>query len=719
MSNQQSQYIPNEVGSEIDELALLSNQEDDDFFQNNPQCEFTYNLIEEFNNLSDIKKEEQRIKLTKNKVDNSVLIILQTFYEKKEDSALLNALVTKWNIPSECVKERLTMLYMIFYLSDVSIFVDSDSEITEHDHCWKFPFKHSCSLPLFKLVSDFMDVALVPYPGVSFSGSMISYYEVFQKSSVENNSLENNYTASHPPFLCELVSSCCGNLKRMKKHEKMKEVLKVEAKQESSEINSEHNKDISHCCIRPSHLVHLGIYGSRQLNYYPAENPIGCYLSNDKVMVPIHCLENNSEEEDIQYSEEELDFAIIRVSEQCSTCYPCKLNGDITLFAGINKWKVCELHIVNEFCAELELSEELQYGDSGMIVYGQGNITTLWPAENEIVYGKVPLFILIARNKDDNHKGLAVSLPYILNYIRLKDIQNPPYMPTNKPFQLELAKQFCDLYGSNWEQWEFIRERAKSKHVKNAYTKLSEKDKQEIYEQLSKNNFDASVIDRLTTFCNKNQTEQTNLNILNQLAIKQTAKQHRNITPENMRLDLVLLYKTYYIADLNVHYIKNPNTDQCWVLQFEREHLTSEGSYKSVYDFMEVCSLTNIDEPAAATAEEQNVTLYTGSSCSITMSKDCYDIFKQPLPRNSDSPKDNTAAHHPFLCELTDACRGVRTSPTNTRYITHCCIRPSHLVKLNKKFNDYCTILQDFYAIGNLKASWTKSNGNKRKLDCS
>ena len=554
-------------------------------------------------------------------------------------------------------------------------------------------------------------------------------------------------------------------------------------------------------------LLNVDIYGTSKLINYPFNSPLGdyigngCFLSHNYVMVPFHCLSNT---EAIVYMEKELDFAIIRVTEaeECfPSCHPCTLDGNITLFAGIEKWKVLKVHIVNEFCAEVWLSEELQFGDSGMIVYGEADIRSSW--DGEVEDGEVPLFIIIARNKYDNYKGLAVSLPYILNYIRDGDGKNPPYARNAKPqpITLELAKKLQNIYGLHWNQWEFISDDYPTKlseHVNKEYEKYikiietKKKQHEDKTGKLFHNNVDKLIIENLKKFTENNVIDGEELNILQVMAdkyITTTArellsnqqlmiKEGRRILVKNnvknsaikkifnklekenysktllnkkkcesitnclkncldnneynkhnidvnekikkaweiekeealkkMKLTLIQLYKIFYIAKLNIHDTDSDilDTDHCWVLEFEQKHSISTGLYKLVSDFMEACKITNIDE---LQAEEQNVILYTGSSRAITMSKTNYEVFKKPILQKNATPQDNTACHHPFLCELTKACRGVT--------ITHCCIRPSHLVKLNKKFNDYCTVLQDFYAIGdNLNVSWTKTIVSKPKF---
>jgi hypothetical protein len=123
-------------------------------------------------------------------------------------------------------------------------------------------------------------------------------------------------------------------------------------------------------------------------------------------------------------------------------------------------------------------------------------------------------------------------------------------------------------------------------------------------------------------------------------------------------------------------------TDTCWVIDYERDnHTSTNGYYAHVGKEMAAASITNLEEATA-------IKTFSGSSIPITVDKASYDD-------NYNMPPINYKCHHPFFCELNDNCRGLLKKPNGvSSWLTHCCIRPSHLVCLNKCFNDMNVVLQ-------------------------
>ena len=74
---------------------------------------------------------------------------------------------------------------------------------------------------------------------------------------------------------------------------------------------------------------------------------------------------------------------------------------------------------------------------------------------------------------------------------------------------------------------------------------------------------------------------------------------------------------------------------------------------------------------------------------------------QKPSKESKGTMMNNTACHHPYFCEKNENCRGTRIKkiPDTEKnkkgkpYISHCCMKPSHLVNLNGWFNKFCTVM--------------------------
>jgi hypothetical protein len=148
------------------------------------------------------------------------------------------------------------------------------------------------------------------------------------------------------------------------------------------------------------------------------------------------------------------------------------------------------------------------------------------------------------------------------------------------------------------------------------------------------------------------------------------------------------LYNAFLLAEQN-----GSMESKCWVVEWEKEESRGQPLYKHVGNAMKTFKLLNI------LPESNTTTVYSESSIPISIDNFSYDYFN----KHNHNP---FCCHHPFLCELNDECRGVQLSSKGSIIITHCCIRPSHLVNLNSDFNNYCTILQNLKDNKKCIANW-------------
>lgn len=139
--------------------------------------------------------------------------------------------------------------------------------------------------------------------------------------------------------------------------------------------------------------------------------------------------------------------------------------------------------------------------------------------------------------------------------------------------------------------------------------------------------------------------------------------------------------------------------DLCWVVQFERENLrAASGYFKLVDTFMVKSGLSNIDV--------HRHKVYSTTTTPVNLNEEAFKFSRERLVNK------NTACHHPFLCELNEDCKGVQRKHNkkgeeiNSRWISHTCIRPSHLANMNKQFNNFCTVLQHLFKHNETSAEW-------------
>jgi hypothetical protein len=390
------------------------------------------------------------------------------------------------------------------------------------------------------------------------------------------------------------------------------------------------------------------LYGGK-VKYFDACNELdelesqACFLSNNYVMMPYHCLQEDAE---LVYRQPAADMAIAKVPEKDevtslfvvsvpagSECTLSMNDGNVLL------WR----EKIGTYLWVFGCSNGLQPGDSGKIIIGCGNLTNGFT--DETLEGcESPLFMVIARQRGESRTALTVYLPYLLEMIRFhKSIE--PISP------------------NMWNDWEPISSFGEVKaQVAMEANKLSRNNKAKRISSMKKcgRQVDSEFIKKLFD------------------------------TEEEEDL------KNAFLVKVDVGSVTN---DPCWVVQYERENLrATSGYFKLVDTFMVKKGMFNVDV--------RTHKVFSASSRPLTVDAAAFGYFRTRLKN------EHTACHHPFLCELNEGCKGVQRKENkkgeelNSRWISHTCIRPSHLAHMNKHFNDYCTVLQNLFENNNTSSNW-------------
>lgn len=381
-----------------------------------------------------------------------------------------------------------------------------------------------------------------------------------------------------------------------------------------------------------------------------------CYLSNNYVMLPYHCLQVEDLTE-LKYGDTLSDFAIMEVQIQTESLAPSQpKRSDIFRLDMDHNTTVALFRRISKFYVEFQFAKDLESGDSGSIIFGYGQFTN--GITQNCSEGCSPLFMIIARDRNSHKFGLAISLPELLTRIRLN-----PTDPTNYPLPVIPTEW--------WDSWEPISSfgEVKVQVNKDATERFQGTKRTERIKELTSSPSRAAEIEILKTlFADKSQADLQNA----------------------------------FLVSVPVG---TNQSDKCWVVKYEKENLAaSTGYFKAVGNYMKAKEMVNIN----------GTEVYSTTSQPITLDQQSFNYF------NSKLKNYHTACHHPFLCELNDACKGDKRKKSTkknsfghhleSRYLSHCCIRPSHLVNLNKDFNSHCTVLQGIY--GNeqstMTTSWTR-----------
>jgi len=413
-------------------------------------------------------------------------------------------------------------------------------------------------------------------------------------------------------------------------------------------------------------ITNGGVYFSSEIKYYTIfdneDDEIltnACFLSNNLVMLPYHCLQVEDFGE-FKYGDTLSDFAIVEVLDQSRqvqslnpAIFPESGSDTFRLYMEHNAVVTLRERIINDFYVVFQFTEDLETGDSGSVIFGTGGFKNAFN-EEYCSFGYSPLFMIIARSRENHREGVAISLPMLLNQIRFNfNDSTLPALPTDF-----------------WKTWEPISSFGQVKGQVN-----DEANKMQSAQR-------TKLIEALTSYPSK----PAEIEIL------------KKLFEDKSKADL----QNAFLLSTSVG---TEQSDMCWVVSYEKENLAaSTGYFKEVGNYM-IEKMENIT----------GTNVYSTTSKPITLDASSLAYFKKQLKN-----KNPTACHHPFLCELNDACKGDKrkTSKSNknlgldleSRYISHCCIRPSHLVNLNKDFNSYCTVLQGIYENGQseMKTVWNR-----------
>lgn len=413
--------------------------------------------------------------------------------------------------------------------------------------------------------------------------------------------------------------------------------------------------------------------GKKVFEFY--ENDVhGCYLSNNYVMIPYHCLEPSYTS---VYEMEDVDLAIIKVDvvvTSLSTLWlqgiQCPLNGlQIKLYSEnpVRDVKILSIGNPNEVGQQwwkdypilftFEFKDDLYPGDSGTTINGSFEIVQPGsrPGSRQILTFHSPLFMIIARSRTNYKNGLGLYLPSLLKMNRENDV--------DKSFVLPNITQLIADFNVKWElirkpaNW-LRNELQRSINLMSLPAKNMKWETLMISESTETNEFDRAFLKMINN--NKSQDEK-----------------------------LMDLYNAFLLFT-----VSGDVNDRCWTIQLEVEQGPSSSAlYKKVANAMLVTdNITPLTVDSQGNIPPKTL-IFSKSTIPIRIDNASYESFKI---KTGDTYC--YACHHPFLCELNRDCKG--------SIITHCCFRPSHLANMTKKFNDLCTILQILKPNGMMEFSW-------------
>ena len=353
----------------------------------------------------------------------------------------------------------------------------------------------------------------------------------------------------------------------------------------------------------------------------------GCYLSNNYVMLPFHAITEDVDEADIILEEPIADFAIIRVDCNVQSLVPIVTRKLVLDSAIVREPAVIDGY---DYVMTATFSSDLVPGNSGSVIYGTGAAVNCFTRQEMNV--SVPLYMVIARNRHDHQEGMLIFLPHLLKYGLRKDF------PDVAPLKAITAEVMRD--------WELI-------------TKFGEIQRQVNEAAAAAFPTPQSISSRMNTL--RLMTNGVDNDFITRLMVQKGSRATN-------------LKNAFLVADL-LRQQATPHEDSCWVVTRERDNSDGGSSFfKKVSSRMVKWGILNTES-----ANMQKVVLYPDTGRKITVNESSYKYFLKVQNRK------HSACHHPMLCELNDHNKGVHIK------LTHCCFRPSHLVYLNKGFNDFCT----------------------------
>jgi hypothetical protein len=387
----------------------------------------------------------------------------------------------------------------------------------------------------------------------------------------------------------------------------------------------------------------------KEIKPYEHADAKGCFLTNVLAIVPHHAI---LPDDDVRFDFEDADFAIIAINKQEEGLLPLEVQFPAAKKEPFVVNKEFQVHKFGESKYLFHASRKVGFepGDSGTVICGRSR-----PVQDErntrsevYVHLFTPLFLIVARSRANACNAIAISIPALANG------------GLNRNFMKLIEEEVRSLVLEDHANWELISTFGEVKRaVKLQFSKMQPKKLSVKYDEQS---LDGKFVTHL-------------------LATKK--------------------YEYLMHAFVVAKECGENKHDQCWIVLEERDksHGSSNTSYFfNVANAIEEFGFSNMESDDAMT------TLYKNSSIPVKISNGVVAKFHGEITR----------CHHPFICETNPDCRGkvMRNrkkqdgTVTSAPYLSHCCIRPSHLVKAKKDFNALCTILSDFGSSGII--SWGK-----------
>ena len=430
-------------------------------------------------------------------------------------------------------------------------------------------------------------------------------------------------------------------------------------------------------------MCEIVYYGAEDLEVWKDAVGWSCALSNTYCIKPYHCLTGGIDTG--EFALPSADIAVVKSNRSgVNGMTPCKVHGSFNFRASDDDEELDSPVHINDFLATFTLRESVYPGDSGIVIYHQGECTKEYPEGPRFV-AKVPMYMIIARHNTDDKKVLALNLPYLLLQIRKIDIV--------------INESVLGMTSDFLSNWELISKAAEVQiAVDREVAELGPEAAEEKFITLLNS---ASLFDK--EFLNK---------LHEQIKSSEKGGVGKNIVRE------IALYNAFVVALREGE--GEFRDDKCWIVQADRAKCTSRDTayYRKVLDMMTLFQMSNIKD--AGQQPDTDKVLYFGSTRPITVNIEAYDLWNEKLLLKLQKPtatktssskkrcvseyKLQTVCHHPFLCERNpaDKCTTGITDNIKDRIIArngiinHCCMRPSHLVALNERFNGLCTdVLQD------------------------
>lgn len=405
---------------------------------------------------------------------------------------------------------------------------------------------------------------------------------------------------------------------------------------------------------------------------------IGFYLTTNLVTIPYHAICDGDYKHDGQrFIIEEIDFALLELEQNpergtapllsLGIQFPNLSSQDITFELVVESWDAMQLsNKVVQYAGkggmfQFTFQNPLKSGESGMLIEGRLRAVhdeAVDKRKPEFTELHAPLFLVVARRRTDPNIGLGIYLPLAYELALKTTALVRPTLPEDMFMHWELITVPGEI---------------KNQAMEKLFTKLA-LPKCPQFSSFDVNTLWAPNAPSAAAFAISGAKGYDRVFL--QTKVWGSAV-HKTVTmTNNLKANFIMAEESACAGQ----------EDKCWVVRHEQ----SEGSTGM---FELVCALAGeegnfekLDSAVAGAVEQYRI--YTGSATPMALNAVAFETFRDL----------NVGAlwrcHHPLLCELNDDCRGFKKDKDGKVYITHCCIRPSHLLYMNKPFNEYCKIIQ-------------------------